>query len=76
MEEVRAREGLVIALACADDADMRAQADLFIPVPDAPYWTQPIAVSAPLQILAYHLGVLRGCHVDQPRTLAKSVTVE
>jgi glutamine---fructose-6-phosphate transaminase (isomerizing) len=76
VEEVRAREGRVIALACAGDADMRSRADLFIEVPDAPYWTQPIAVSAALQILAYHLGVLRGCHVDQPRNLAKSVTVE
>jgi glucosamine--fructose-6-phosphate aminotransferase (isomerizing) len=76
VEEVRARDGLVIAVAASDDSEMKARADLFIPVPDAPCWTQPIITTIPLQILAYHLGVLRGCHVDQPRNLAKSVTVE
>jgi glucosamine--fructose-6-phosphate aminotransferase (isomerizing) len=76
VEEVRARDGLVVALAVPDDEEMKARADLFIPVPDAPAWTQPIVASIPLQMLAYHLGVLRGCHVDQPRNLAKSVTVE
>ncbi|MGH9869410.1 MAG: glutamine--fructose-6-phosphate transaminase (isomerizing) [Candidatus Polarisedimenticolia bacterium] len=76
VEEVRAREGIVIALASPDDQEMRSRSEMFIPVPQAPYWTQPLVAAVPLQILAYHLGVLRGCHVDQPRNLAKSVTVE
>jgi len=45
-------------------------------MPSAPDWTQPLLAALPLQLLAYHLGVLRGCDVDQPRNLAKSVTVE
>ncbi|HKY31396.1 MAG TPA: glutamine--fructose-6-phosphate transaminase (isomerizing) [Candidatus Polarisedimenticolia bacterium] len=76
IEEVKAREGIVIALAAGDDAEARARADVLIPVPDVPYWAQPLVAALPLQMLAYHLGVLRGCHVDQPRNLAKSVTVE
>jgi len=47
-----------------------------IPVPPSLEWLQPLLTALPLQLLAYHLGVLRGCDVDQPRNLAKSVTVE
>jgi len=47
-----------------------------IPVPASLEWLQPIMVAVPLQLLAYHVAVLRGCDVDQPRNLAKSVTVE
>jgi glutamine---fructose-6-phosphate transaminase (isomerizing) len=47
-----------------------------IPVPSSFEWLQPILLSVTLQLLAYHMGVLRGCDVDQPRNLAKSVTVE
>ena len=51
-------------------------ADMVIPMPPAPACVQPLLLAIPLQLLAYHLGVLRGCDVDQPRNLAKSVTVE
>jgi len=76
IEEVKARDGIVIAVATAGDDQIATKADVVIPVPQSLAWIQPILVSLPLQLLAYHLGVLRGCDVDQPRNLAKSVTVE
>src|SRR2546421_677598 len=76
VDEVKARDGIVIAVATEGDEDIRAKADLMIPVPPSLEWLQPLLLAAPLQLLAYHLGVLRGCDVDQPRNLAKSVTVE
>jgi len=76
IEEVKARDGIVIAVATAGDDQIATKADFVIPVPQSLAWIQPILVSLPLQLLAYHLGVLRGCDVDQPRNLAKSVTVE
>ena len=76
IEEVKARDGVVIALATANDTEMCGKADIVINMPSAPDWTQPLLAALPLQLLAYHLGVLRGCDVDQPRNLAKSVTVE
>jgi glucosamine--fructose-6-phosphate aminotransferase (isomerizing) len=76
IEEVKARDGLVIAVATAGDSEIGAKADIVIPIPPALHWIQPLLVALPLQLLAYHLGVLRGCDVDQPRNLAKSVTVE
>src|SRR3989454_6424785 len=76
VEEVKARDGIVIAVATEGDADIRAKADVMIPVPPSLEWLQPLMIAIPLQLLAYHLGVLRGCDVDQPRNLAKSVTVE
>jgi glucosamine--fructose-6-phosphate aminotransferase (isomerizing) len=76
IEEVKAREGIVIAVAEEGDEEIRARADVVIPIPAASYWIQPLLVAPPLQLLAYHLAVLRGCDVDQPRNLAKSVTVE
>ena len=76
LEEVKARDGFVIALATDGDDEIRATADVVVPVPATMECLQPVLVAAPLQLLAYHLGVLRGCDVDQPRNLAKSVTVE
>jgi glucosamine--fructose-6-phosphate aminotransferase (isomerizing) len=76
IEEVKARNGLVVAVATAGDSTLAAQADHVLPIPPALYWLQPLLVALPLQLLAYHLAVLRGCNVDQPRNLAKSVTVE
>ena len=76
IEEVKARDGIVVALAEEGDREIEAKADVVIPVPAASYWIQPLLVAPPLQLFAYHLGVLRGCDVDQPRNLAKSVTVE
>ena len=76
IEEVKARDGIVIAVATAGDDQIGAKADIVIPIPSSLEWLQPVLVALPLQLLAYHLGVLRGCDVDQPRNLAKSVTVE
>ena len=76
VEEIQARDGVVIALATAGDDEIGAKADLVVPVPPTLEWLQPLLMAVPLQLLAYHVGVLRGCDVDQPRNLAKSVTVE
>ena len=76
IEEVKARDGTVIALATAGDGEVTAKADVVIPIPPALHWLQPLLVALPLQLLAYHIAILRGCDVDQPRNLAKSVTVE
>jgi glucosamine--fructose-6-phosphate aminotransferase (isomerizing) len=76
IEEVKARDGIVIAVATGGDSEIGAQADAVLPIPPALYWLQPLLVALPLQLLAYHMAVLRGCDVDQPRNLAKSVTVE
>ncbi len=76
IEEVKAREGIVIAVATAGDSEIGAEADAILPIPPALHWLQPLLVAPPLQLLAYHIAVLRGCDVDQPRNLAKSVTVE
>ena len=80
LEEVKARRGPVIAIASEGDpraADYVAErADEVIFVPDVPEYLQPIVAAIPLQLFAYHVAVLRGCDVDKPRNLAKSVTVE
>jgi glucosamine--fructose-6-phosphate aminotransferase (isomerizing) len=66
----------VIAVSAPGDERVRALADDVIEVPEAPEFLQPIVSAIPLQLLAYHIAVLRGCDVDKPRNLAKSVTVE
>ncbi|MBW8058462.1 MAG: glutamine--fructose-6-phosphate transaminase (isomerizing) [candidate division NC10 bacterium] len=76
IEEVKAREGIVVAVASAGDSEIGSKADIVIPIPPVLHWLQPLLVALPLQLLAYHIAVLRGCDVDQPRNLAKSVTVE
>ena len=76
LEEIKARDGIVIAVATEGDDEIGTTADFVIPVPPILEWLQPLLVAVPLQLLAYHLAVLRGCDVDQPRNLAKSVTVE
>ena len=76
IEEVKARDGIVVAVATVGDSEIEARADIVLPLPPALHWVQPLLVALPLQLLAYHLGVFRGCDVDQPRNLAKSVTVE
>jgi len=76
IKEVKAREGEVIAIGNAGDANLREAADHVIEIPPAPELLLPILESVPLQLLAYHIAVRRGCDVDQPRNLAKSVTVE
>ncbi|MGB8853850.1 MAG: glutamine--fructose-6-phosphate transaminase (isomerizing) [Pirellulales bacterium] len=76
VEEIKARKGPVIAVSSPGDARVRQLADDVIEVPEAPDFLQPIVAAIPLQLLAYHIAVLRGCDVDKPRNLAKSVTVE
>ncbi len=76
LEEVKARRGPVIAIAREGDKEISAAADDVIFVPDVEEYLQPIVTSIPLQLLAYHIAILRGCNVDRPRNLAKSVTVE
>jgi glucosamine--fructose-6-phosphate aminotransferase (isomerizing) len=76
IEEVRAREGIIIALASEDDDEISRLAEHIIRIPEISDYLLPIALIVPLQLLAYHIAVLRGCDVDQPRNLAKSVTVE
>ncbi|MBN1179838.1 MAG: glutamine--fructose-6-phosphate transaminase (isomerizing) [Anaerolineae bacterium] len=76
IEQVKARGGTVIALATEGDAEIAQKADFVLPVPETPPLLSPVANVIPLQLLAYHLAVRRGADVDQPRNLAKSVTVE
>ena len=76
LKEVKARSGVVIAIATEGDEDIKESADHVLYVPKAPELLSPILEIVPLQLLAYHIAVRRGCDVDQPRNLAKSVTVE
>ena len=76
IEEVRARDGLVIAITNPGDRAVAGKATHVIEVPAAADLLAPILTVVPLQLLAYHIALLRGCDVDQPRNLAKSVTVE
>ncbi len=76
IEEVRARGGHVIAVATEGDENIHRYSDHVIFIPDAPEPLQPLLSVVPLQLIAYHAAVLRGCNVDKPRNRAKSVTVE
>jgi glucosamine--fructose-6-phosphate aminotransferase (isomerizing) len=76
IQEVKAREGIVLALVTQGDQEARKTADHVIEIPPCSDLLCPILEIVPLQLLAYHIGVRRGCDVDQPRNLAKSVTVE
>jgi len=76
IQEVKAREGLVVAVATEGDDEVRKTADHVIEIPASHELLTPILEIVPLQLLAYHIAVRRGCDVDQPRNLAKSVTVE
>jgi glucosamine--fructose-6-phosphate aminotransferase (isomerizing) len=76
VEEVKARSGKVIAVVSDDAPELRGKADHLIRIPQTLPCLLPVLATVPLQLLAYHIAVLRGCDVDQPRNLAKSVTVE
>jgi glucosamine--fructose-6-phosphate aminotransferase (isomerizing) len=76
IQEVRAREGVVVAVATQGDEEVNKTANHVIEIPAASELLAPILEIVPLQLLAYHIAVRRGCDVDQPRNLAKSVTVE
>ncbi len=76
IEEIRARGGRVLSIVTKGDCRIKEISDTVIEVPETPNYLSPIINSIPLQLLAYHAAVQRGCNVDQPRNLAKSVTVE
>jgi glucosamine--fructose-6-phosphate aminotransferase (isomerizing) len=76
VEEVKARSGIVLVVTDEPDADLDAKADAVLVVPSTHELLSPLLTVLPLQLLAYHIALLRGCDVDQPRNLAKSVTVE
>jgi glutamine---fructose-6-phosphate transaminase (isomerizing) len=79
VQEAKARGGSVIAITTAGDSKMTAvfdTRDMMLPMPATTPLLTPIVMTVPLQLLAYHIAVRRGCDVDQPRNLAKSVTVE
>jgi len=76
IEQTKARGGVVIAVGSDGDTRLEALADHMIWVPEIPWMLSPVTAIIPLQLLAYHVAVLRGADVDQPRNLAKSVTVE
>ncbi len=76
VEEIRARKGPIIAVATEGDAEIKHKTSDVIYIPQTLDILQPLLTVVPLQLLAYHIAVLRGCDVDKPRNLAKSVTVE
>ena len=76
IQEVKARKGIVIAVVTKGDTEVRKSADFVIEIPDANDAFLPLLATIPLQLLSYHVALMRGCNVDQPRNLAKSVTVE
>jgi glutamine---fructose-6-phosphate transaminase (isomerizing) len=76
IQEVKARKGVVIAVVTEGDEQVKAMADHIIEIPETDDILVPFISVVPLQLLSYHIAVLRGCNVDQPRNLAKSVTVE
>ena len=76
IQEIKSREGKIIAVVTKGDKSVKALADHVIEIPEVTESLTPILASVPLQLLAYHIAVMRGCNIDQPRNLAKSVTVE
>ena len=76
MMEVKARKGVIVAIITEGDTNIRKIADYCIEIPETSDVMMPFVASIPLQLLAYHVAALRGCDVDKPRNLAKSVTVE
>src|SRR5512141_1574996 len=76
IQQARARDGIVIAVATEGDEQVKAMADHVLWIPEAPWMLSPVITVLPLQLLAYHIATIRGLDVDQPRNLAKSVTVE
>ena len=76
IQEVKARKGMVIAVVTEGEKTISEMADYTIEIPDTEEPLTPLLSVIPLQLLSYHIAVMRGCNVDQPRNLAKSVTVE
>ncbi len=76
IQEILSRKGKIIAIVTEGDTIVKGMADHVIEIPDVEEAFSPLLTTIPLQLLAYHIAVMRGCNVDQPRNLAKSVTVE
>lgn len=76
IQEVKARKGRVIAIVTEGDKEIQSMADFTFEIPSIADPLVPLLAVVPLQLLSYHIAILRGCNVDQPRNLAKSVTVE
>lgn len=76
IQEIKSRSGKIIAIVTKGDTEVKSLADYTIEIPDTAEALTPLLTTIPLQLLSYHIAVLRGCNVDQPRNLAKSVTVE
>ena len=76
IQEIKARRGIVIAVATVGDEEIKHYADFIIYIPKIKEMFSPILVAIPLQLIAYYVATRRGCDIDQPRNLAKSVTVE
>jgi glucosamine--fructose-6-phosphate aminotransferase (isomerizing) len=76
IQEVKARKGKIIAIVTEGDTEVKKLADYVIEIPDTEEAFIPLIATIPLQLLSYHIAVMRECNVDQPRNLAKSVTVE
>jgi glucosamine--fructose-6-phosphate aminotransferase (isomerizing) len=76
IQEVKARKGVIIAIVTEGDTEVKTMADYVIEIPDTEEALVPLLATIPLQLLSYHIAIMRGCNVDQPRNLAKSVTVE
>ncbi len=76
IQEIKSRSGKIIAIVTKGDTQVKELADYTIEIPDTSDALSPLLTTIPLQLLSYHIAVLRGCNVDQPRNLAKSVTVE
>ena len=76
IQEIKSRSGIIIAVVTKGDTQVRELADYIIEIPETSDALSPLITTIPLQLLSYHIAVMRGCNVDQPRNLAKSVTVE
>jgi glucosamine--fructose-6-phosphate aminotransferase (isomerizing) len=76
IQEIKSRKGKIIAIVTEGDTTVKKLADHVIEIPEVDEALSPLLTTIPLQLLSYHVAVLRGCNVDQPRNLAKSVTVE
>jgi len=76
IQEIKSRSGIIIAIVTKGDTQVRELADYIIEIPETSDALSPLITTIPLQLLSYHIAVMRGCNVDQPRNLAKSVTVE
>ena len=76
IQEIKARKGKIISIVTEGDEEVRNLSDYYIEIPDTEECLAPLLAAVPLQLFAYHIAVVKGCDVDQPRNLAKSVTVE